>query len=216
MKYSNAGQIIAMTIIWAVALVVYDRVFSKHLFMPTAEVVAKFTEPQIRIWVNHVACNGRSDELLQALKTLPWLSDFQVMAESSAPSGLACGKGVTMNVRDVAKVDFVELSNTLRKVGMIAAELEFGGIPHFGLRAEVSPQIRCEPCMQVARNAVSPTLDPKVGTTFKWLDSAQVNEKEQTVTAYARFGASAHAEELMRALEGAGFPLLSVRIAVGE
>jgi len=129
MKYSNAGQIIAMTIIWAVALVVYDRVFSKHLFMPTAEVVAKFTEPQIRIWVNHVACNGRSDELLQALKTLPWLSDFQVMAESSAPSGLACGKGVTMNVRDVAKVDFVELSNTLRKVGMIEPNSSLEAFP---------------------------------------------------------------------------------------
>jgi hypothetical protein len=212
MRYSNAKEIVAMALVWALVLIVHDRLFSKHLFAPTPAAVAKFTHPQVTMWMNHVGCSGGLAHALQAISTLPWLSEPQVVEDVSKP----CGRGLRVNVLDVAKADFMELRHTLRNVGVVPAEVESGGIPHFALRATVSQLMGCVPCVQAAREAMAPKKDPKMGSTFKWLDSAKVGEEEQTITAYVRYGYGADVGELIRTLDQAGFSPSSVRIMVGE
>ena len=212
MRYSNAKEIVVMALVWALALIAYDQLFSKHLFAPTAADVVKLTHPQVAMWMSHVGCSRGLDEVLQAIKTLPWLGEPQVMEDASKP----CGRGLSVNVGDVEKADFMELRNTLRGVGVLPAEIEFGGIPHFALRAKVSQLLGCLPCVQAAQEAVSPKKDPKMGSTFKWLDSAKVGEEEQTITAYVRYGYGADIGELIRTLDQAGFPPSSIHIVVGE
>jgi hypothetical protein len=119
-------------------------------------------------------------------------------------------------VGDVAKADFVELRNTLRSVGVVPAEVAFGGVPHFALSAKVSQLMNCPPCVQAAREAMSPKKDPKMGSTFMWLDSARVSEEEQTITAYVRYGYGADIRELIWTLDQAGLPPSSIRIMIGE
>ena len=104
----------------------------------------------------------------------------------------------------------------LRNVGVVPAEVEFGGIPHFALIAKVSQLMGCLPCVQAAREAMAPKKDPKMGSTFKWLDSARVAEEEQAITAYVRYGYGADVGELIRTLDQAGFSPSSIRIMVGE
>jgi hypothetical protein len=212
MRFSNAKEIIAMALVWALVLIVYDRLFSKHLFAPTAADVAKFTQPQVTMWMSHVGCSRGFAEVLQAIKTLPWLGEPEVVEDPMKP----CGRGVMVHVGDVAEADFMELRQTLNRVGVMPAELEFGGIPHFALRAKVSQLMGCLPCVQAAREAMAPKKDPKMGSTFKWLDSVKVGEEEQAITAYVRYGYGADVGELIRTLDQAGFPPSSIRIVVGE
>ena len=212
MRFSNAKEIVAMALVWALALIGYDQLFSKHLFAPAPAALAKFTQPQVRIWMSHVGCSGGLEAVLQAVKTLPWLGEPEVMEDASKP----CGRGLIVTVRDVEKADFMELHNTLHNVGVVPAEIEFGGIPHFALIAKVSQLVGCLPCVQAAQEAISPKKDPKMGSTFKWLDSAKVGEEEQTITAYVRYGYGADVGELRRTLDQAGFPPSSIRIMVGE
>lgn len=209
-----------MTLVWALALIVYDKKFNKHLYEPTAEQVAQLTTPQVSMLINHVACSGSTEEVARILKMLPWLGD-PTFTEQKRPQRTAfteaiCALGILVDVRDVAQADFVELAATLRKFSITPAELEFGGIPHFALKAEVSHFIDCPSCVEAAQAAVSPKKDLKVGSTFKWLDSARVDPAEQTITAYARYGYEAHVEELIQALDQAGFPPTSIRIVVGQ
>lgn len=217
MRFSKPKQIVAMTLVWASALIAYDQLFSKHLFAPTPEVIAKFTKPQMSMWVDHVGCSGGFEHVLRAVETLPWLGQIEVVGEADrtqAPE--SCGIGVIVDVRDVATADFMGLVSALRKFGIAPAAIQFGGIPHFALEAEVSDLIRCPDCVQAARLAMTPKKDLKVGGTFRWLDSARVSAEERTVTAYARFGYVADVGEMMRALEQAGFPPVAIRIEVGE
>jgi hypothetical protein len=212
MRYSSAKEIIAMALAWAFVLIVYDQLFSKHLIAPTAADMAKFTHPQVTMWMSHVGCSRSLDDVLQTVKTLPWLGEPTVTEDAGKP----CGRGFTVNVSDVARADFMELHNALRSAGVMPAEIIFGGIPHFALRAQVSQLLGCLPCVQATHEAVSPKKDPKMGSTFKWLDSARVGEEEQTITAYARYGYGADVGELIQSLDQAGFPPSSIRIVVGE
>ena len=220
MRYSNAKEIVAMTLVWALALIVYDKTFSKQLYKPTPERVAQFTTPEVGMLINHVACSGSTEEVARILKMLPWLGEpkftEQKKPQHTAFTGGMCALRILVGVRDIGQADFVVLADTLRKISISPAELEFGGIPHFALKAEVPRFIDCPSCVEAAQAAVSPKKDLKVQSTFKWLDSARVDPAEQTITAYARFGYEAHVEELMQALDQAGFPPTSIRIVVGQ
>src|SRR5262245_6017975 len=162
MRCSNAKEIVAMTLAWALALIVYDRVLSKHLFAPTPADVVTFTRPQVTMWMSRVGCSGDFADVLQAIKTLPWLGEPEVVENASKP----CGRGLIVNVGDVAKADFMELRITLRNVGVVPADMVFGGIPRFALRATVSQLLGCLPCVQAAQEAMLPKKDPKMGSTF--------------------------------------------------
>ena len=225
MMRARTVQIVVLSIIWALVLISYDRLFSKRLFAPTREQVAALATPTTRVRIEHVACGGGAEEVKRAIKDIPWLvdPDFEMepkrrgAGEAAGPARAAlCGLTVFAKVKEAEKADFMALTEGLRRLGVSPAELEFGGIPHFALRAEVSLHIQCPSCEQAARNAMIPRIDPKTGGTFKWLDSVRVNREARTITAYVKYNHWAHVGEMARALGRAGFPPSSIRILIGK
>lgn len=229
MRYSNKVEVIAMILLWAAVLIWYDIAFNKHFFAPTTERVHQLSSPQVLMWIPHIGCaQGKADELQRTLQSLPWLkvptikqpSEMAAMDPAMAMkpgSELAteakCGLGVLAEVQDVAKADFIALRSVMARIGVVPTMLEFGGIPHFALKAKVA-NLACDSCMEAAMGAFIAQKDPRFGTTFKWLDSRRVNAKEHTITAFVRYNSVAHIEEMLRALEHAGFAPESLQIVL--
>jgi copper chaperone CopZ len=181
MRYSNAGEIIVMTIVWAVVLLVIDNTFNRPAeqaqpAQPQAQM--EFPQPQVAMVVRHVGCSDQYKEVERALQTLPWLRDVQVKrGESLAqaegvpqkvvpmPEGVEavrpeqpeelCTVRVLAVVQSIEQVDFMEIPRTLRDIGIVPTTLVFGGIPHFALQAKVS-DLSCDTCVQAAKDALTP------------------------------------------------------------
>ena len=234
MRYSNALEITAMTLLWAAVLIWYDIAFNQHFFQPNLAQVQTFASPQVDLWIPNVGCSGKVEKMLQALRALSWLdqptlkrapgaSGTGTAAQAKRPDALSCGVGVLANVRDVKQADFMEIYNALRPLDVMPTTVEFGGMPHFALQAKVA-NLRCEACDQAAidalrraaASALSPRKDPKLGETFKWLDSKRVDLKDQTITAFVRFNNAVHVNEMVWALTQAGFPPFSIRVVIEE
>lgn len=218
MRFSNARQIIAMTVAWALVLILTDLFFSKQLFAPSPEALAKFTRPEVRVWIDHVGCRGALEDVRRAMEGLGWAGKVEVVGEGEAgspPSRSSCGRGFVLNAADVQQADFIGLTSALRKAGAVPGAIEFGGVPHFALRAEVAELVGCPECTFAARQAMTPERDPRLGGTLQWLDSARVSAEEGTITAYVRFGYVADVREMLQKLEQAGFAPRSLRIEIG-
>jgi hypothetical protein len=234
MRYSNAFEITAMTLLWAAALIWYDIAFNQHLFRPPMADITHFSSPQVNLWIQHVGCTGKADDTMQALRALSWLDQVELTgrtgtpgagteAHTNRPAAVQCDIGVLAHVRQVEQADFMEIYNALRPLDVVPTTVEFGGIPHFALQAKVA-NLSCEACdeaatevlKRAAANAMAPRKDPKFGETFKWRDSEQVDLKDQTVTAFVRFNNPAHINEMVWALTQAGFPPWSIHIVIEE
>jgi hypothetical protein len=224
MRYSNALEIAAMTLLWAVVLIWYDIAFNQQFFRPDVARVQALSLPQVNLWIQHVGCSGKAEEVMQALQALPWLSkpelkraqgvpEADAAGQAKRPEGTHCDVGVLANVSQIERADFVEIDNVLRPLNVVPTTVEFGGIPHFALKARLA-NLTCEPCARVAMDALTPRKDPKFGVTFKWLDSRRVNIKEQTITAFVRFNNTVHIDEMTRALTQAGLPPLSLHVVL--
>ncbi len=230
MRMSNAREIIAMTIMWAAALMWFDNIFSQNKLALTAEPVQIFSpsqaNPRITLRTHHVACGDQDKQIVQALNKLQWFDHLQVRRmphemptetgtppEQAAepPPGAQCVIEVVAQVRDVKSVNFVVLTRALRNIGMVPAELDLGGLPYFALKAGLS-NLNCDGCGRAALRALTPRNNPQSGTAFKWLRSTRLNLKENTVTALVRENSVASVEEMQGALERAGIGLLSLRI----
>jgi hypothetical protein len=259
MRYSNAGEIIVMTIVWAVVLLVIDNTFNQPAeqaqpAQPQAQM--EFPRPQVALVVRHVGCSDQYKEVERALQTLPWLGNIQVQrGESLAqaegvpqkvvpmPEGVEavrpeqpeelCTVRVLAAVQSIEQADFMEITRTLRDIGIVPTTLAFGGIPRFALQAKVS-DLSCDTCVQAAKDAFTPlpvsasyyfstSNKPPTETdvfrvskltTFKWLDNKSVNPQDNTVTAHVLQNHTARVGEMIRALEGAGLFPLSIRIVV--
>jgi hypothetical protein len=235
MRYSNALEITAMTLLWAAVLIWYDMAFNKHFFSPSTAQVQALAVPQVDLWIQNVGCSDKVDKTLQALRTLSWLDKPELKhaptpgtgseAHAQRPDTRTCDVGILANVRDVKQADFMEIYNTLRPLDVVPTTVEFGGVPHFALEAKVA-NLDCAACandMMRARalegaawDALTPRKDPKFGETFKWRDSAHVDLKNQTVTAFVRFNNPAHINEMVWGLTQAGFPPLSMRVVIED
>lgn len=220
MRYSSPLEILSMTLLWAAVLMIYDLTFNKHVFQPKPAEIATLSAPQLSMWLPHIGCTGKTDDMLQVLQSLPWLSKPTLKQLHDNPSSGAvlrpeerqCDVGVLASIRSIEQADFVELYRGLQDRHIIPTTIEFGGIPHFALRATLANL--CDVCTRAAMQAVSPRKDQKGGVTFKWLDSKRVNHKDQSLTAFVRFNNEAHVDEMLRALELAGFPPLALRIVI--
>lgn len=223
MHSSRPLVIIILTLLWAGILITYDKMYNKYFYKPQQAQLSTLTSPQLSVWIQHVGCTGKTEEVVQVLQKIAWLSKLSVkrpgeMAGMSAEMGVKrpeeqqCDIGVVANVEDIAQVDFMEIDRALRARNIVPTTLEFGGIPHFGLRVQLANL--CDTCAREAVDALSPRKDAKGTVTFKWLDSRRANPKDQTLTAFVRFHHEAHIEEMIRALDQAGFPPLSMRIVL--
>lgn len=233
MRYSNALEIIAMTLMWGAALIWYDIAFNQRFFSQTFAEIQTRSTPQVTLWIQHVGCNGKVEAVMQALRTMPWLDKPELKGTQEKTGTEAkghaqrpearCDIGVLANVRHVEQADFMAIYNALRPLDVVPTTVEFGGIPHFALQAKV-PNLSCDGCDQAtvealkrsAANALAPHKDPKLGETFKWLDSKRAEPKDQTITAFVRFNNGAHINEMVWALTQAGLPPSSIRIALEE
>jgi hypothetical protein len=234
MRYSNALEIIAMTLLWAAVLIGYDRIFNQHLFQPSMAQVQALSTPQVTLWIQNVGCSGKVEKTLQALRALSWLDmpERQRMPETPGagtavhapgPPTMSCDITVLAKVRDVEAADFMAIYNVLRPLDVVPTMVEFGGIPHFALQAEVA-NLHCEACDRAmldalrrsAAHALAPRKDPQLGETFKWLDSKRVDLQAQTITAFVRFNNVAHVDEMVEALTQAGLPPWSIQVVLEE
>ena len=234
MRYSNALEIIIMTLLWAAVLIGYDRSFNQHFFQPNMAQVEALPTPQVDLWIPNVKCSGKVEGTLQALRTLSWLDNPDLKhvpgtsgtitaAHEQYLEAKSCDVGVLANVRNVEQADFMAIYDVLRPLEVVPTTVEFGGIPHFALQAKV-PNLRCDACDQATMDALrrsavlalSPRKDPKLGETLKWLDSKQVDLNAQTITAFVRFNNGAHVNEMVWALTQAGFPPSSIQVTIEE
>lgn len=219
MRYSNVLEVTAMTLLWAAALIWYDIAFNQHFFA-APDLTKLPSTPQVSLWIPHVGCNGRVEEVLQALRTVPWLDQIE---RKGVPTGAGashvprpetqCDLGVLAQVPQIREVNFLDIEHALRPLNVVPTTIEFGGIPHFALRAKVA-NLSCESCARAAMEALTPRRDPRGGMTLKWLDSKRVNLRDQTITAFVRFNNAVHIDELTRALTQAGLPPLSLHVVL--
>src|SRR5215813_1160383 len=90
MRYSNKLEVIAMMLLWTMALIWYDLSFNQHLFNPQFfEQAQKFPTPQVSMWIQHVGCSGKTEPVVQALTTLPWLGTPEVRRANEMPGAEA-------------------------------------------------------------------------------------------------------------------------------
>lgn len=259
MRYSNAGEIIIMTIAWAVVLLVIDKAFNRPAEQAQSaqpQVQMEFPHPQVVMVIRHVGCSDQYKEVERALQTLPWLGEIQVkrgesLAQAEGTPDTAqplphttvtvrpeqpeelCSVRVLAAVQSVEQADFMEITRTLRDIGIVPTTLAFGGIPRFALQTKVS-DLSCDTCVQAAKDALTPlpvsaayyfsasnkqpsetdVLRASKLTTFEWLGDKSVNPEDNTITAHILQNHTARVGEMIRALEGAGLLPLSIRIVV--
>lgn len=234
MRYSNAWQMILITILWAAALIG----FHKATHIEAEQMQMEFAGPRISLFVQHVGCNEQYQSVMQILRTLPWLGELQLtlgkeMAAAHAPHGAPdpqelCVVRVQADVVQVEQADFVALNTALRDAGYVPASLEFGGLPNFALQATV-PDLKCQSCVRAATEALTPLpvsasyyfstakgveVDPAKLTTFKWVAQRSFTPAANLVTVSVQQNHTARIGEFLRALESAGLLPLSLRIAV--
>src|SRR5713226_3989542 len=112
MRYSNALEIIAMTLLWAAVLIGYDNAFNQHFFQPNMAQVQAIGTPQVTLWIQNVGCSGKVEKTLQALSTLSWLDMPErkrapetpragTAVHAKGPVAMSCDLSVLANVRDV-------------------------------------------------------------------------------------------------------------------
>ena len=240
MRYSNAWQIIAMTVVWGLILLGVREVLNK----PVEQIQVGFKTPQVSLFIQHVGCNEQYTEVVQALKKLPWLGEplvrrGQELAQTpgaprepvrpAQPEEL-CAARVQAEVVNVGQADLVELVDTLRDIGIVPALFEFGGLPRFALQAKV-PDLSCQSCARAAMDALTPLpvsasyyistsvekgadISAAKLTTFRWLEAKNVDIPQHTITASVKQNEVARVGAMLRALEGAGLLPLSLRIMV--
>lgn len=245
MRYSNAWQIIAMTVIWAVALIVFKKVTDR----PEEMMARTFEKPEIRLFVQHVGCEQtRQNELTQALQSLPWLgtavvqkrTDIEKPEKPSPEIGRpvempdACTVRVDAPVTQVDQVDVMQVLKHLSAININPIAIEFGGIPKYALQVQVS-DLGCQSCSSAALDALTPLAvsasyyftTAKSGdiqtaklTTFNWIDKritkADLDTAKNTIKVSVKQHAVARLDEMIRALSRAGLVPLSVRIEAGQ
>jgi hypothetical protein len=114
---------------------------------------------------------------------------------------------------DLARVDFVALDRALREKGLVASRLEFGGVAHFRLEAQVA-HMCCGACEDAARRTVSLSRALSAGRLL-WVDSVTTDRARHRVVVYARYlepGKTVDVAELLAAFEQVGFVPSSLRV----
>jgi hypothetical protein len=230
MTFSNPKQIIALMLAWVVALLAVDYVKNPQSIRlgfgakaPAAS--SNITKPTVRIWMNHLCCSGCLGDVRKALGTVHGLGTVTVLDDVEAQEqadarGTAKPTGdvpsyankVDVAVDNIALVDFMAIDRALRDEGLTAEHMEFGGVSHFRLEAELK-HICCGLCTTGIDQGMQIAKSLRETGQFAWLDSVSVNKTEHRLVAYARFDRTVDVLELIVTLNHLGFApsTLSVR-----
>ena len=218
---SNPTQIITMTLLWATALFTVDYI--KHP-LPLSMLLGikreglgdagRLTNPTIILRMNHLCCSGCLDDLRAALRPLTWADkvelDKSALAREAGNQREQALNDFSNRVRieakaeDIARIDFMALDRAMRNAGFVAEQIEFGGIPHMRLEAQVT-HLCCNLCKVAVAEGVKIAAQLPAGSGFKWLDNINVDRPRKTITAYTRYDSVVDVGEFVAALNHLGF-----------
>lgn len=222
MTFASTKTLIALTIIWAVALFGIDYAknpkAAEQLFTSKEMgVSAKDGKTVIKLWMNHLCCTGCLDDVTKALANVPMVKVLpkplrsQEEADTEQPSGAAkdYGNEVELEAVNLKDVDFMAIDRALRDAGLVADRIELSGPRHFRLNAELK-HMCCGACATGVTSGLEITKGLKSQGHFKWLDSFAVERPKKLVIAHARYDAVADVAELIIALNHVGFQPTSI------
>lgn len=219
-KLATTPQILAMSIAWLAACMGIDFTFNQHLWT-TKPLVPPTTSLGLRI--NHLCCTGCLDDVKKALQALPWLKDAamniregslktQEEAEVAGPAS-DYGGWLDIDVKNVDQIDFVAIDRALRDAGMVASQMQFGGVQHFRFEAQVR-HLCCGMCKDACERMPELAKTRQAGK-LKWLDSVVAERATGKVTVHVRYQDTKDridATELLAAFDEIGLPPFSLKI----
>ncbi len=227
MKFATARQIVVLTLMWCAALFALDYVKNPQLWKAAAAPPPAREGVFVDLWMNHMCCSGCLGDIRAALANVPGLGAPTVLGKdlltpTQADSAVAqvnqYANMVRVPVTDLAKVDFVAVDSALRAKGFVAGRIEFGGVDHFRVEAELG-HMCCGLCEKATNEELTFMRARGVGGQFKWLDSLTVDKVKKRVIAHARYlepGKTIDVAEFIAGLGHAGYAPLAVRILLGD
>ena len=221
MTFASNKLLVALTIVWAVALFGIDYWKNPRgaeaLFTPMHMGESKNDgKLVIKLWMNHMCCTGCFTDVAKSLENVPGIKvmkadlEAQEVADSEkADKAKDYGHEVDLEITDLKRVDFMLIDRALRDAGLTAERMMLSGPRHYRLHAEVK-HMCCGLCATGMKEGLEITKGLKSQGHFGWLDSFDVNKQKKLVIAYARYDAVADVEELVIALNHIGFQPSSV------
>jgi hypothetical protein len=182
-------------------------------------------KPTIRLWFNGLSCVGCLAGLEKALSEVSWLGTPKVLEkptleETGQTPGVVnqyrqqLAVEIRVPEKNLRNIDFVAVLAALRKAGFTPAQMEFSGLPHYGLEADLVPM--CSPaCVEGTREAMDDLVRAsKPKGWFRWLDSYDVDGVNDALVIYPRMGATVDVMEVLGAINTIGFEpgALTVRV----
>lgn len=219
-KLATTPQILGMAVAWLVACMGIDFTFNRHLWTAAAQMPATTA---LGLRINHLCCTGCLDDVKKALQALPWLKDApmkvregslktQEEAEVAGPAS-DYGAWLDIDIKDVNQIDFVAIDHALRDAGMVASQMQFGGVRHFRFEAQVR-HMCCGMCKDACERMPELAKTRQSGR-LKWLDSVVAERATGKVVIHARYlepDQRIDAAELMGAMDEVGLPPFSLRV----
>jgi copper chaperone CopZ len=227
MRFANLRQIVGLTLAWALVLFTADYI--KHP-RPIAQLLGRapsgagpMARPHLRIWMKHLCCSGCLADVQQALAELPGLGPAALATPeirspaqaSAAPAAIDDDSNrLEIDVTDVKLLDFVVVDHAIEQTGLAAERMEFGGVPHFRIEAELK-HLCCQACVKGLEMGLSITRSLRATGQFGWIDSVAVSKEHRRLIIHARYDRTVDLEELMAALHHIGFSPASLRVLTG-
>jgi copper chaperone CopZ len=227
MRFATVRQVVVLSIVWCVALFTLDYFKNPQLWKAEAAPQVAAEGVHVDLWMSHLCCTGCLGDIRAALAGVPGLGTptvvgkeliSQIDADVSASEVNQYANMARVPVTDLAKVDFVAIDAALRAKGLIASRMEFGGLDHFRIEAELN-HLCCGVCEKATYEGLNYLKARGLGGQLKWLDSVNVDKLKKKVIAHARYlesGKTIDVGEFISALGYVGFAPLSVRILPGD
>ena len=217
MTFASFRQIAVLTVLTAALLFGIDRIKNPRRAANPGEPLSLSVgtdKPTIRLWLNDLSCGGCLSGLEKALSAVPWLGTPKVLEKpptaEQAPGAVDEHRQqvvveIKVPEKNLRDVDFVAVLAALRKAGFAAAQMEFSGLPHYGLEADLTPM--CSPaCVEGTREAMDDLVRAsKPKGWFRWLDSYSVDGVNASLVIYPRMGATVDVMEVLGAINTIGF-----------
>ena len=228
MTFASARQIVLLILLTAIVLFGIDRFKNPQRERVPGEPglpSAGADEPMIRLRLNDLSCGGCLGGLEAALSEVTWLEAPKVLAKPAAlehaetpDAGSEPRQQTVIEIKipeaKLRSVDFVVVVAALQRAGFAAAQIEFSGLPHYRLEAELAPL--CSPgCVQGTREAMDDLVRAsKPKGWLRWLDSYSVDGVNRALVFFPRIGATVDVMEVLGAINTIGFEAGSLTIHV--
>lgn len=225
-SFASVKQLAVLALVGAVALGAGDYLKNPGTFdallrpggrsshLPASE------EARVGLLLRHMCCSGCLDDLREGLRGLRWIGRVSIVEDENErrepPESLTRYQNwVSLDIRDVEAIDFVELDRAIRATGLSVEKIEIQGLGHFSLDATMH-HICCEMCA----TALDKGLDlartmPSLGR-LRWLDGAVVRKDKKMVTLFVGYNSTVDVVELFSAFHELGFAPTALRVVRGD